>query len=672
MSKQLSNDNYCLQWENFKTLTLNSLRSEPENSLCDVSLISDDELNFSAHKVILSSCSSFFKNVFSKTIQHNPVIYLGGVSSINLSYLLDFIYTGKVQLRQDDIDSFLHQAQKLKVSGLSVQKVKETLKPKPPMIIPKAEKFDYGFTEPTSSRTNNSDPETIEELPEVQEPMEIEDASNNTSKNDTLVTAETEQEQKSEKCDNTPSKTKLDFFMEEKDGTFFCKFCDFRSKLRFSMKNHMENHIKGLVFKCDKCSKVFGTKKQLEVHTIKHEITANSSRPKSALNIEETVSEQIKCSNGFDVKINDFRVELSFKCELCQESFSKEELRKAHFEKVHWLDEKLRKCFSTTTNSDARPKNSVQEEEIGNKTDSIRVQAELVSDPKEKEHDSTGDNETVPAKIKVSGQAEAAKKFVELSTREDGVWKCRVCGYSTNNGKWALHSHMETHFDGLEYPCLHCSKVLATKNSLNAHKYQNHRDVMIIDDTSMDGAETRKSTGTSLGLGVDADAKMETKSEPVEAVEPIIEHFNKTVEEDNVTESETVKEPVVESAVSDTTDNTADNSSQDEDSGKNDKTNYDDFFLERDRAEADDPRRYNVAKIKVSSIEQAEQIGNELREKVEPGLFRCTHCGFKSRSNIRIHILSHFEGLEFNCDMCDKTCNTKHLLSCHKSKHHRE
>ena len=354
MSKQLSNDNYCLQWENFKTLTLNSLRSEPENSLCDVSLISDDELNFSAHKVILSSCSSFFKNVFSKTIQHNPVIYLGGVSSINLSYLLDFIYTGKVQLRQDDIDSFLHQAQKLKVSGLSVQKVKETLKPKPPMIIPKAEKFDYGFTEPTSSRPNNSDHETIEELPEVQEPMEIEDTSNKTSKNDTLMTAETEQNQKSEKCDNTPSKTKLDFFMEEKDGTFFCKFCIFSSKLRFSMKNHMENHIKGLLFKCDKCSKVFGTKKQLEVHTIKHEITATSSRPKSALNIEQTVREQTKCSNGLDVKINDICGELSFKCELCPESFAKEVLRKAHVEKVHWLDEKLRKCFST--NTEATPK----------------------------------------------------------------------------------------------------------------------------------------------------------------------------------------------------------------------------------------------------------------------------------------------------------------------------
>ena len=232
-------------------------------------------------------------------------------------------------------------------------------------------------------------------------------------------------------------------------------------------------------------------------------------------------------------------------------------------------------------------------------------------------------------------------------------------------------------------PCLHCNKVFATKNSWNAHKSANHRDVMIIDDTSMDGSETRKCTGTSPGMGVDVDAKIETKSEPVEAVEPIIDDCNKTIEEDNVTESETlvsetdnfrtIEEPVAKSVVSETTDNAAGNSSQHEESGKNVQINYEDFFLDGDRAESNDSRRQNVAKIKVSSIEQADQMANELREKVEPGLFRCTHCGFRSKSgNIRIHILSHFEGLEFNCDLCDKTFTSKHLLCCHKSRLHRE
>ena len=149
-------------------------------------LISDDELNFSAHKVILSASSPFFKNLFSKTIQPNPIIYLGGVSSTNLSYILDFIYAGKVQLRQDDIDSFLDQAQKLKVSGLSGEKVKETLKPKPPLIIPKAEKFDYESTESESSKTKSSDPDSeyIKEVSEaeVPEPMETEGISKENSK----------------------------------------------------------------------------------------------------------------------------------------------------------------------------------------------------------------------------------------------------------------------------------------------------------------------------------------------------------------------------------------------------------------------------------------------------------------------------------------------------------
>ena len=262
-----------------------------------------------------------------------------------------------------------------------------------------------------------------------------------------------------------------------------------------------------------------------------------------------------------------------------------------------------------------------------------------------------------------------------------------MCGYSANRFKSSLYLHIETHFDGLEYPCLQCNKVFATKNSWNAHKSANHRDVMIIDDNLMDGNETRKCTRSSLGSGVNADAKIETKSEPVEAVEPMIEDSNNTFEEDNVTESESraketeelmnstnpsiVEEPDVESVVSETTDISEDNSSRDEDCGKY-VTNYDDFFLEDKGAEANDFRRHIVAKIKVSSIEQAEQRAKELKEKVEPGMYRCTYCGFRSRSNIRTHILSHFEGLEFNCDMCNKTFNTKHLLSCHKSNKHRE
>ena len=687
MSQKSSHDNYCLQWENFQTSlssSLNSLRSEPENSLCDVTLISDDELNFSAHKVILSACSPFFKNVFSKTIQPNPIIYLGGVSSTNLSYLLDFIYVGKVQLRPDDIDNFLDQAQKLKVSGLSVQKVKETLKPKPPMIIiPKTENFDHGFPEPTRSNSKTSDPisepEPIEEsAPEEvsePEPMETEATQNANSNNEVLITApaEPEQEQARERSEETPSKTlkhplkpyktpsktpsktKLDLFMEEKQGTFLCKFCDFSSRLRFSMKNHVESHIKGFEFKCDKCLKVFGTKKQLNVHSLTHETTATRNRSESDKNIEQDTSDRVQSSNSLDVKI-------------------KEALEKIHFDKVHLLDDNLRKCYDSDTK--ATPIKSAEDEKLG-------VQVEAEKEKKEQERANTNDDIGLAAKIKVNTQAEAAQKFLELSAKEEGVWKCKVCGYSTKV-KNTLQYHMETHFEGLEYPCQHCRKVFATKNSWNVHRYQNHKDVMIIDDSSMDGSDARKDTEDTLRSGV--DAKQDTKTEPIEAVEPMLEDSNRTKEEEIITTSESsskerdieinsiksrnVTEPVVESEVSETMDSAENN----EDVPKNYETNYDDFFLEEssERAEGSDSRRYNVAKIKVSNIEQAEQLSKEFREKVEPGLFRCNHCGFKSRANIRTHILSHFEGLEFKCDQCDKTYNTKHSLYCHKSQQHRD
>ena len=77
MEQKGSHGNYCLEWQDFQSSlssTLNTLRSEPENSLCDVTLISDDEKNFSAHKVILSACSTFFKNVFSKTKNVNKLV----------------------------------------------------------------------------------------------------------------------------------------------------------------------------------------------------------------------------------------------------------------------------------------------------------------------------------------------------------------------------------------------------------------------------------------------------------------------------------------------------------------------------------------------------------------------------------------------------------------------
>ena len=112
-------EKFCLKWNDFKanvSSSFNVLRKEEE--LFDVTLVSDDEHHIAAHKLILSASSDFFKNIIRKSNHSNPLIFLSGVTSKELYRIMDYIYEGEVQLLQDDLDSFLEIANKLKIGGL--------------------------------------------------------------------------------------------------------------------------------------------------------------------------------------------------------------------------------------------------------------------------------------------------------------------------------------------------------------------------------------------------------------------------------------------------------------------------------------------------------------------------------------------------------------------------
>ena len=112
-------EKYCLQWNDFQTTVSNSFKIfRQEEDFFDVTLVTDDEVQMSAHKLILSACSSFFKTILKKNPHPNPLIYLHGVDSTNLGYILDYIYHGEVQLFQKHLEPFMEKAQTLGISGL--------------------------------------------------------------------------------------------------------------------------------------------------------------------------------------------------------------------------------------------------------------------------------------------------------------------------------------------------------------------------------------------------------------------------------------------------------------------------------------------------------------------------------------------------------------------------
>ena len=112
-------EKFSLKWKHYQsnwTKSLSELLNDTESS--DVTLISDDKIKFMAHKILLSSCSDTFKCILKGYTHTNPLLFLGGVSSINLAFILDYIYYGEVNLFQEQLDSFLESAWKLEIEGL--------------------------------------------------------------------------------------------------------------------------------------------------------------------------------------------------------------------------------------------------------------------------------------------------------------------------------------------------------------------------------------------------------------------------------------------------------------------------------------------------------------------------------------------------------------------------
>ena len=117
---EVSDEKYTLAWTEFQSTFSNSLELlRRENAFHDVTLVSDDEVHMNAHKVVLSAASSFFKRLLKRHPHQSPLLYLSGVQACDLQFILDYVYQGQVHLHQNQVNSFLVAAAKLKIAGLT-------------------------------------------------------------------------------------------------------------------------------------------------------------------------------------------------------------------------------------------------------------------------------------------------------------------------------------------------------------------------------------------------------------------------------------------------------------------------------------------------------------------------------------------------------------------------
>jgi len=113
-------EKFCLKWNDFETNISTAFRDlREEKEFFDCTLMSCDDEQLNAHKVILSACSPMFRNVLRRNPTKEPVLWLKGVKFSDLQAILTFMYNGEVNVAQDDLNSFLAVAEELKVKGLT-------------------------------------------------------------------------------------------------------------------------------------------------------------------------------------------------------------------------------------------------------------------------------------------------------------------------------------------------------------------------------------------------------------------------------------------------------------------------------------------------------------------------------------------------------------------------
>ncbi|KAG0717327.1 Longitudinals lacking protein-like [Chionoecetes opilio] len=109
-----------LSWNNHSTTfshTLSALRAKERYT--DVTLACEGKF-YQVHKLVLSTCSEYFENMFDHTPCKHPVIVLSEIHREELEALLSYMYAGYVNVAENSLARLIKVAELLEVKGLAV------------------------------------------------------------------------------------------------------------------------------------------------------------------------------------------------------------------------------------------------------------------------------------------------------------------------------------------------------------------------------------------------------------------------------------------------------------------------------------------------------------------------------------------------------------------------
>ena len=254
-------EKFSLKWNDFHSNVSKSFRLfRSEEYLHDVRLMTEDYHEVSAHRLVLSACSKYFRNIFKNSKKQDTLICLDGINSADLQNVFDYIYLGEAHICQDKLDRFLNVAERLKLEGLIPIITQSGLESKEEKEVEEGEESKYeGEPEPGEQTIEYNGKESNRaatiRFHESCVPQDSSDKFSNSGMADIMMISEIDLKIK-----------KYGEILE--NGNRRCTHCDkvvIGNKTNF--RNHVERyHMEGLSYDCSQCDKTFSSRGTLSNH----------------------------------------------------------------------------------------------------------------------------------------------------------------------------------------------------------------------------------------------------------------------------------------------------------------------------------------------------------------------------------------------------------------------